>query len=61
MADTFLNSPASHENNLSYHNMLHFIIGQNEEYLKKICSYWSSIELITIHKDNVYHTYTASI
>ena len=34
MADTFLNSPASHENNLSYHNMLHFIIGQNKEYLR---------------------------
>ena len=33
MADMFFNSPASRENNLSYHNMLHFNIGQNKEYL----------------------------
>ena len=33
MADTFLNSPASRKKNLSYRNMLHFIIGQNKEYV----------------------------
>ena len=33
MAEMFLSSPESCEKNLSYRNMLHFIIGQNKEYL----------------------------